>query len=281
MQEAFTRSLNIPAIQIGLSLGLPKIYEVSSRLGVYPKPKNLDISCQNDEVSTKYCRNYSLLLGAFETTLMKLTAAYATIASYGYQVDPSLINSIYDSNGKLLYREQNTSLFGSNEECKMKFFKQKLIKKDANAKILELMQNAVAPQAKELKIPIAGKTGTTNDSLDSWFIGSSSDFTVGVFIGYDMPQSLGKKEIGATVARPVFMTFMKSLDIKASPIAQKRECIEMINTDDELEDEINEELQTDQFDLDAINAILKKPEIDSYLRECPDCEDAFRVNTIN
>lgn len=281
LQEAFTRSLNMPPIQVGLSLGLEKIYKTASKLGVYPQPKNSEIPCKDDSIVKKYCTNYSLLLGAFETNLMSLTAAYASMASSGYEIIPSLISTIYDSNGNILYKNDEIGSFdGNNEFMKLRIFRKKLIKKSANDKIIELLQNAVSQQSKELKITVAGKTGTTNDSFDTWFIGSSKDFTVGVFIGFDMPTNMGKKEIGATVARPVFMHFMKSMlkDIKNGPIGEVPTSIEFINTNDQLDD--NEEIeQVLDSDLESISEILKKkPEIKIDLNvPCEDCEDAFSI----
>ncbi len=258
LQEAFTRSLNIPAIQTGVILGLEKIYGTASKLGVYPRPKNELIPCKNDEIAKKYCTNYSLLLGAFETTLLNLTTAYATIASSGYAIHPSLINSIYDSNGDLLYKHDEMSLFHSKDENDMpniKTFRQKLIKTNANNKIIEILKNAVSNQSRDLKVTVAGKTGTTNNSYDTWFIGSSKDFTVGIFIGFDLPTNMGKKEIGATVARPVFMHFMKSMlqDIKDGDVSQPPIAIEFINTNDSIDDAVVVE-----EDLELISEILKK-----------------------
>lgn len=281
LQEAFTRSLNMPPIQVGLSLGLDKIYKTSSKLGVYPTQKNPEIPCNKDEVAKKYCTNYSLLLGAFETSLMNLTAAYATIASSGYEITPSIINSIYDSDGKLLYKNDEGGSIEENDDIsKVKIFRKKLIKKSANKKIVELLQNAVSQQSRDLKITVAGKTGTTNDSFDTWFIGSSKDFTVGIFIGFDMPMNMGKKEIGATVGRPVFMHFMKSIlkNIKDGPIGEVPKSIEFINTNDQL-DESEEVEPVIDSDLESISEILKKkPEIKIDLNtHCADCEDAFSI----
>lgn len=278
MQEAFIRSLNMPAIQIGVALGLEKIYEVSSRLGIYPEPINKTIPCTQDKVAQKYCNNYSLLLGAFETTLIQLTSAYTTLASGGYQIKPSLISSIYNNNGELLYTNPNISLFQDDDSLKVRSFATKTIKTSVNNKIIEMLQNALLPQSRELKLTVAGKTGTTNDSLDTWFIGSSKDFTVGIFVGYDLPRSLGKKEIGATVARPIFTHFISSMlgDISNGPIGKFRPAIEMINTGDEIDDSIDTEVAED---LESIAQILKdKPEIKlDIINPCPDCEDAFSV----
>ena len=281
LQEAFIRSLNIPAIQVGLTLGLEKIYGTASKLGVYPMPKDQSISCKNDERAKKYCTNYSLLLGAFETTLINLTAAYTTIASSGYEINPSLINSIYDNSGNLLYKNDGIGLFHSKDENdipSIKTFRKKLIKANANNKIVDLLKHAVSNQSRELKLNVAGKTGTTNNSFDTWFIGSSKDFTVGIFIGFDLPTNMGKKEIGATVARPVFMHFMKSMlaDIKDGNISQLPASIEFINTSDSIDDlEIEEEVL--QVDLESISEILKeKPEITLDLNDM-DSEDAYSV----
>lgn len=280
MQEAFTRSLNIPAIQVGVALGLDKIYELSSRLGLYPQAKNRDIPCKTDEIAGKYCTNYSLLLGSFETTLLQLTSAYTTIASGGYKIEPSLISSIYDNSGELLYKNPNLSIFQDETVSKIRSFSKKIITTSVNEKIVEMLENALSPQSRELKVKVTGKTGTTNDSMDTWFIGGSKDFTVGVFIGYDIPKSLGKKEIGATVARPVFMHFMNSMlqEISDGPIGKLRSAVEMINTGNDIDQIIDTE---EVEDLESISEILKqKPKINLDIGDpCPDCEDAFSVKT--
>lgn len=260
LQEAFTRSLNMPAIQIGLALGLDKIYGTASKLGIYPQAKNNSIPCKKDEIARKFCTNYSFLLGAFETSLINLTSAYATIASDGYEIHPSLINSLYDSEGNLIYKDKN--IFRDKESQKTKIFKKKLIKKDVSEKMLEILQNAVSQQSRELKLTVAGKTGTTNNSFDTWFFGSSKDFTVGVFIGFDLPTNMGKKEIGATVARPVFMNFMKGMMkyLKDGPIGVPPSSIELINTNEQLDEENDEILQLS--DPEALSKALKgDPEI--------------------
>ncbi len=308
LQEAFVRSLNIPSIQIGLTVGLDKIYEVASRLGVYPKPARYDIPCSRDVVAAPYCKNYSLLLGAFETTLFDITRAYATIASSGYDIAPSLIGSIYDSKGNLLYHDHNVSLvyndaiistdvvehdvyMNSDSNVKtqpsMRYFRQKLVKSHYNAKIIELLESVIAPQNKILQHTLAGKSGTTNNSFDTWFIGMSSDFTVGVFVGFDSPSTLGKKEIGATVAKPIFMDFMRNAlqGITDRPIGKViPNAMEFINIDSNDEDGENINSDEKQIESELISEILKiKPEILNmeFRNECEDCEDAYRVDDYN
>lgn len=280
MQEAFTRSLNMPPIQIGVALGLEKIYEVSSRLGLYPQPRDKTIACTQDDIAAKYCKHYSLLLGAFETSLMQLTSAYTTLASGGYKIEPSFISSIYDNNGELLYKNPNLTLFKEDDNIRVRSFATKAIKTTVNNKIVEMLQHTLSAQSRELKLTIAGKTGTTNASLDTWFIGGSKDFTVGIFIGYDLPRSLGKKEIGATVARPIFIHFIRSMlgDISDGPIGKLRPTIEMINTGDEIDESVDTEAVED---LESISDILKKkPEIQLDISDpCPDCEDAFSIRS--
>ena len=270
LQEAFIRSLNMPAIQIGVSVGLDKIYKTASRLGVYPAPQNDQIPCKLDNIAKKYCTNYSLLLGAFETTLMNLTTAYATIASGGYLIKPILIDKIYDNQGNVLYKDSNLSIIANNDSPNIQVFKDKIIKNNAVDKMIDLLHKAVP----RTKVTIIGKTGTTNDSFDTWFIGSSKDFTVGIFIGYDLPKSLGKHEIGAVVARPVFMHFIDNMSkyITDGPIGSNHPGIEMINTNDTLE-ELEDEQAIECIELMKTPHQLKYNDYD---------DDAYRTkNYIN
>ena len=141
---------------------------------------------------------------------MQLTTAYAIIASGGYEIQPHLINSIYDNHGRILYRDSNFSIFTDENSAHIRNFNKKIIKTNANMKILGMLQHAVVSQSKELKITIAGKTGTTNDSLDTWFMEVLRNLLLVCLLVMIYQKAL-EKEIGATVARPIFVHFMKSL----------------------------------------------------------------------
>jgi penicillin-binding protein 1A len=231
LERAFAKSLNLAAIQLGVTLGLEKVYEVAARLGLYPQPEK-GKTCLEDPKTKKYCTNYSLLLGAFETSPLKLTSAYATLASGGYEIKPQFINKIYSKTGEELFSGE-IKILPLEEGFKLELFRPRLVEEEKNQAIVELLKAAAGPQ--QLNLTIGGKTGTTNNSYDTWFIGMSKDFTLGVFIGHDKPQSLGRKEIGALVARPIFIDFFNSIrkDLTNGPLTSRRLALDLINTNQE------------------------------------------------
>ncbi|MDA0939100.1 MAG: PBP1A family penicillin-binding protein [Proteobacteria bacterium] len=198
LRTAFEKSRNIPTVRIALEVGMDSILDVANRLGLTKK----------DEMQ----KNYSAALGSFETTLVKMTNAYNIIASHGISTEPSLIESVYDQDGNLLYRDYGVS---TKKGYYIEHAKTQIIQEDVNYQLISLLkgavQNGTARRAKTINRTIGGKTGTTNNSFDTWFIGFSPYITVGIYTGFDMPKSMGQKETGATVALPIFNTFMKDL----------------------------------------------------------------------
>ena len=168
-----------------------------------------------------------MALGAFETTLFKITNAYASIANNGILKQPKLIDSVYSKEGELLYspndlfcdncsteyKDMEESGFQSQPE--IGFLGKVITDPASNYQTLSLLEGVIARgsarRAKVLQRVIAGKTGTTNNSLDTWFIGMTPDITVGVFVGYDIPRGMGKNATGASVALPIFIDFFKNL----------------------------------------------------------------------
>ncbi len=141
----------------------------------------------------------SLALGAFETTLLELTAAYAVFVNQGYYKEPVFITHIEDQSGNILYREKSTS--------------RQVISSQVAFLITDIMQGVVNEgtgwRAKALPFPVAAKTGTASDYTDAWFIGYSSELVAGVWIGRDKKVPLGKMETGSRAAGPIFVDFMR------------------------------------------------------------------------
>ena len=168
---------------------------------------------------------HSIVLGALETTLSRMTVAYSIIANKGRRVEPHYIELIKDRKGNVIYKRDYTDC----SECKSymidddgqiippRIFTKKsaIVTDDAsNYQITSLMmggiQRGTGQRAKRIKKIIAGKTGTTNLAKDAWFMGFTPKIVVGTYIGYDNPRSLGKRASGASVALPVFVHFMKN-----------------------------------------------------------------------
>lgn len=205
LRVGIEKSRNLMTIHLAQAIGIDTVVEYAKNFGIDDKmPANL-----------------SNVLGADETTLMQLTAAYGMIVNGGKKISPVFIDRVQDRTGKTIknadtrvcqgcgplikWEQQTTPNIPDNREQ---------IADPRTAyqmvSILEgVVQRGTARSLAELNVPLAGKTGTTNDSKDAWFIGFTPDLVVGVYIGFDTPQSLGAKETGGSLAVPVFKEFMK------------------------------------------------------------------------
>jgi penicillin-binding protein 1A len=195
-------------VRLSLALGIKPIMEITKRFGIYKNPE----------------RNFSISLGAQETTLLDMTNAYATLVNEGKKVTPSMIESIEDRSGKIIFKRDNDICHACTVDSEGALFNlvspqvehhSETITDPATAyqmiSILEgVVQRGTAPQAKILPGAVGGKTGTTNNSNDAWFIGFSPDIVVGTYVGYDQPKSLGDRETGNSVALPIFINFMEN-----------------------------------------------------------------------
>ena len=197
-------SRNLMTVRIAKILGLEEILNLSKKLNVYEEiPELLSVS-----------------LGAAETTLMNLTSAYAPFVNGGKKIEPKLISRIQDRRGRTIFQNQNRKCIGCdkfiNEEIvlpKIENSNEQVISEESAYQMTSILQGAVkrgtAKKLRSLKVPLAGKTGTTNDNYDAWFIGFSSDLIIGVYIGYDQPKTLGKFETGSKAALPIFKDFVE------------------------------------------------------------------------
>ena len=190
-------------VRIAKILGLEEILNLSKKLNIYEEiPELLSVS-----------------LGAAETTLISLTSAYAPFVNGGKKINPKLISRIQDRRGKTIFQEKSIKCVGcdkfindnDNEFPKIENKSEKVISKETAYQMTSILQGAVergtAKKLRSLKVPLAGKTGTTNNNYDAWFIGFSSSLVIGVYIGYDNPKTLGKFETGSKVALPIFKDF--------------------------------------------------------------------------
>jgi penicillin-binding protein 1A len=164
-------------------------------------------------------RVYSMVLGAGDTTPLRLTTAYAILDNGGKQITPTLIDRVQDRNGTTIYRAderkcdgcQNIDFHGQPPP-ELPDDRKQIVDPQSDYQIVSVMQGVVqygtGRIVSSLGRPIAGKTGTTNDSKDTWFLGFSPDLVAGVFVGFDNPRSMGAHETGASVAAPIFRDFM-------------------------------------------------------------------------
>ena len=198
-------SRNLMTVRIAKVLGLEEILNLSKKLNVYDEiPELLSVS-----------------LGAAETTLINLTSAYAPFVNGGKKIEPKLISRIQDRRGKTIFKEKNRKCIGCDEFANNKITfprienkNDRVISEETAYQMTSILQGAVqrgtAKKLRSLKVPLAGKTGTTNDNYDAWFIGFSSNLVIGVYIGFDNPKTLGKFETGSKAALPVFKDFVEN-----------------------------------------------------------------------
>ena len=207
------KSRNLMTVRLADYLGMEKISEVAERFNV---TKNMPHLLAN-------------ALGAGETTLLKLSAAYAVFVNGGKKITPTMIDRIQDRRGKTIFRHDKRLCKDCGDMIKWErqntpelLDTRKTITDPRTAyqitSILEgVIQRGTGVRIKSLGRPLAGKTGTTNESKDTWFIGFSPDLVVGVFAGFDDPRSMGKRETGSSVAVPIFKDFMAQA-LKDTPL---------------------------------------------------------------
>ena len=209
MRTGIEKSRNLMTVRLANRIGMKKIIEIA---------EILDISDGIDN-------NLSMSLGSGVISLKELTNAYAIIANGGKKIKPKLITAIYSKEGNKIYNTRLKKCIDCKENINLSEIKIPNINEDKNIvidprlayQITSMMEGVIkrgtAKNLKELEVPIAGKTGTTNQNKDAWFIGYTPDLVIGVFVGYDQPKSLGYKQTGSSVAVPIFKKFAKKIKI--------------------------------------------------------------------
>jgi penicillin-binding protein 1A len=205
LRYALRWSINTVTVRLAQDIGMPLIGEYAKRFGIY------------DELP-----NYlSYALGAGETTVMRMVTAYSMIANGGRRVKPTLIDRIQDRYGHTIYRHDARECRGcdapegwkNQPEPQLVDHREQVLDTMTAYQITHLMEGVVqggtAAVMREVGKPIAGKTGTTNDEKDVWFVGFSPDLVVGLYLGYDKPRSLGRAAQGGHTAAPIARDFMK------------------------------------------------------------------------
>jgi penicillin-binding protein 1A len=168
-----------------------------------------------------------MALGAGETTDMRMTAAYATIANGGRKIVPTLIDRIQDRYGKTIYRHDDRICDGCaaadwehQQEPLIIDNREQVLDPMTAYQITSMMEGVVSRGtgtfAKRLGRPVAGKSGTSNDYKDAWFIGFTPELAVGVYVGFDQPKSMGNAATGGEMAVPIFTSFVEKA-LKGKP----------------------------------------------------------------
>ncbi len=204
LRVGLEKSRNLMTVRIAQNIGIDKIVNFSKKLKIYDDPEKL----------------LSISLGSAETTLLKLTSAYSAFVNGGKLIEPIIIDRVQDSEGNTIVNNDKRSCIN----CSQISFTSKMYPKvDYNYKqvftpqtayqitsILEgVVQRGTGKKLRDLELNLAGKTGTTNKNTDAWFIGFTSDFVIGVYVGMDNATPLGKFETGAKTALPIFKNFIE------------------------------------------------------------------------
>lgn len=198
------QSRNTMTARLAQDLGIGRIVEYVSKF----------------DLSDNLPRELAISLGSGETTLLRITAAYATFVNGGKHVQPFVIDRVQDRHGKTIFLNDKRECLDCKDQAwaeqaepQLGDNREQVMDPRTAYQIVSLLEGAVARGTgsavkKVVDKPIAGKTGTTNDYKDAWFVGFSPDLAAGVFVGFDMPQTLGQGETGGKVAAPIFGDFM-------------------------------------------------------------------------
>ena len=206
LRTGIEKSRNLMTVRVAQGVGLEKISRITNRLGIYNDvPELLSVS-----------------LGSAETTLVQLTNAYCTFVNGGKKVTPIFIDRIQDRRGKTIFNADKRKCLGCeeisylNEEIPtIQDDREQIISPATAYQITSMLEGVVkrgtGRNLRDLKLTLAGKTGTTNKNMDAWFLGFTSKIVIGVYVGFDEPESLGRYETGAKAALPIFKNFIKNV----------------------------------------------------------------------
>ena len=206
LRTGIEKSRNLMTVRVAQGVGFEKISRITNRLGIYNDvPELLSVS-----------------LGSAETTLVQLTNAYCTFVNGGKKVTPIFIDRIQDRRGKTIFNADKRKCLGCeeisylNEEIPtIQDDREQIISPATAYQITSMLEGVVkrgtGRNLRDLKLTLAGKTGTTNKNMDAWFLGFTSKIVIGVYVGFDEPESLGRYETGAKAALPIFKKFIKNV----------------------------------------------------------------------
>lgn len=205
LRVGIEKSRNVMTVRLAHAVGMDKIKATTEKFGIV---KDMPLFL-------------SMSLGSIETTPMQLTAAYAMLVNGGKKISPSFIDLVMDREGKVIWQHDprrcskcsNMDWVAGAAAPEMPDVREQIQDPRTAYQMVSILEGVVqrgtaAKLKSTLKFPVAGKTGTTNDSRDAWFVGFAPDLAVGVYIGFDEPKSLGDRETGGSLAVPVFGDFM-------------------------------------------------------------------------
>ncbi|MTI17276.1 penicillin-binding protein 1A [Rhodobacteraceae bacterium RKSG542] len=197
-------SRNVMTVRLAQDMGMDVVAEYARRFGIYDNMMPV----------------LSMSLGAGETTVLRMTTAFSMIANGGRRVQPTLIDRIQDRYGHTIYKNDQlvcdacaVTDWHNQAEPELIDTRERVLDPMTAYQVTSMLEGAVqrgtATSVKVLGRPVAGKTGTTNEEKDAWFMGFTPELMVGVFIGYDTPRRMGRGATGGGIAAPIFTAFMK------------------------------------------------------------------------
>lgn len=207
VQRGLELSRNLMTVRMAQQVGMKKVVEVAKEFGVV------------DQMGAYL----PMALGAGETTVLRMTMAYAMLANGALEITPSLVDRVQDRNGRTIYRHEPRTCRGCGEASgkpvapeivdPRKPFHDPASVYQVVHMMLGVTTRGTAGRLAALGRPIAGKTGTTNDARDNWFLGSTPDITIGIYIGFDEPKTLGHSnlETGGGNAVPIYEAMAKQI----------------------------------------------------------------------
>ncbi len=215
IRTGLEQSRNLMTVRIAQDVGIDTVARYAHDFGIYDNmPKLLSYS-----------------LGAGETTLFKMVTAYAEIANGGLRVEPTLVDRVQDRYGETIYRHDQRECDSCRADS-LSAATQPFVRTDAQRimdpitayQITSMLQGAVsrgtsANTVGKMNLNLAGKTGTTNEAKDVWFIGYSPRLVAGCYMGYDTPRPMGESAFGGTLCAPIFVEFMKTAMAGQGPVA--------------------------------------------------------------
>ncbi|MGJ8529266.1 penicillin-binding protein 1A [Maritalea sp.] len=204
LRRGIERSRNVMTVRLAQDIGMPLVSEYSRLFGIHDNlPPYL-----------------AMALGAGETSVMRMTAGYATIANGGRRIEPTLIDRVQDRYGKTVFKHDERICDGCEVESWQNQAEPLVI--DTREQVLDPMtayqitsmmegviKRGTGARVRSIGRPVAGKTGTSNDYKDAWFVGFTPEMAVGVYVGYDTPKNMGRAATGGELAAPIFTAFMK------------------------------------------------------------------------
>ena len=216
LRRGLELSRNVMTVRLAYTIGMDKVVPLPIKMGVYDKLPPLLANS----------------LGAYETTLIRMVTGYSEFVNGGKKIQASLVDRIQDRDGKTIWRHDqrncegcNSASWSNQQEPLLTDPREQIIDPRTAYQIVSMLQGVVqrgtGQSIKAVGKPLAGKTGTSQDSQSVWFIGFSPDLAAGVYVGFDSPRTLGRyageDEQGATVAAPIFRDFMKGALADAPP----------------------------------------------------------------